>query len=55
MITTTRFQIKYFIRNNQLNNNGFEGDKVRAEPIALLTKNKAPEIIWDGVTVSLNG
>ena len=23
---------------------------MRAEPIALLTKNKAPEIIWDGVT-----
>ena len=41
---------KIFIRNNQLNNNGFEVDKVRAEPIALLTKNKAPEIIWDGVT-----
>ena len=23
---------------------------MRAEPIALLTKDKAPEIIWDGVT-----
>ena len=44
---------KIFIRNNQLNSNGFDVDKVRAEPIALLTKNKAPEIIWDGVTLSL--
>ena len=41
---------KIFIKDNSLNNNGFDVDNERAEPIALLTEGKAPEIIWDGVT-----
>ena len=41
---------RIYITNNQLNNNGYSVDSKRAEPIALLTKDKAPEIIWDGVT-----
>ena len=41
---------KIFIKDNSLNNNGFDVDNERAEPIALLTDGKAPEIIWDGVT-----
>ena len=38
------------VSNNKLNNNGFNVDEVRAEPISAFTKEKAPEIIWDGVT-----
>ena len=41
---------RIFINNNTLNNNGFNVDEVRAEPISAFTEEKAPEIIWDGVT-----
>jgi len=41
---------RIFIANNSLKNNGFDVDEVRAEPISAFTEEKAPEIIWDGVT-----
>jgi len=41
---------RIFIANNLLKNNGFDVDEVRAEPISAFTEEKAPEIIWDGVT-----